>query len=404
MPRPLRIQLEGAVYVVTARGLSEEPLFKDPADEQAYLQLLADYHQRHGFTLYAWCLLPDGIHLCVEPAPGTSLSTIMHDLSAGYTRAFNKRYGRSGHLFQARYKAVVAEKATCLLDATAQVHLQPVRLGLVRSPQEHAASSFRAYVGGDSVIAVSMDEVTAQLPASAANYAAYIASVDAARVAARFQLPVVGSETFVATTRSFAKAEADASIASAPQPMPMPAPRPPRPRLAVVGTCAVVLAAGLVGGVTLLSRRVVSLERAVVALAQENEAAFKTHYSAPIRTPADMLASLEGTEWDIHVAPLQGTAVAQADALEFNGRRVASSTTIAQGFQKSTYMTISQPGGRMAWESVQTNANGDVITWHGEWHGPQMRGVMVKQAAGKRAEQFTFVGVARGAAQPRSTS
>jgi REP element-mobilizing transposase RayT len=400
MPRPPRIQLEGAVYVVTARGLSEEPLFKDSADEHAYLQLLADYHRRHGFRLYAWCLLPDGIHLCLEPGPGSSLSTVMHDLSAGYTRYVNKRYGRSGHLFQARYKAVVAEKAACLLDATAQVHLQPVRLGLVRHAQDHQASSARAYIDGASPVPLATDEVLPQLPASVSGYAGYLASVDHTRVAARFQQAIVGSHEFIATARACARAEGDPSTPSA---SPWASGRLPRARLAVLTGSAAVLVAGLAVGVTLLSRRVVRLERALVALAQENEATFLAGQSVAQASFAPEIRDLQGTRWDVQIAPLFGqAATSDQDRLEFDERRVTSTALAAQGFGHSPYLMHSRRGGRGTWETAQTNAQGDLVLWQGEWRGSVMQGMVTRQPAGRPAERCTFVAVLREAGAVRS--
>ena len=410
MPRPLRIQVDGCLYLLTTRGVSQEPIFKDEQDYAAYRRLLAEYRGRYRFVLYAYCLLPDQVQLCLEPAPGTSVSSIMHDLSAAYTRYANRRYNRSGHLFQARYKSVIAEKSSELLALTAWMHRSPAHAGLCSDAAKYPFSSYAWYLaGGLAEDGLKTDEAVGDVlraapEPTASAYVRFVESLSAAelaRLSARLQQPVVGSDDFVQTVKQRLARTASMSSANAltSDDPTQPAPIRRRVRPSVLAGSLATLVVGLGLGVILLSHRVMSLEQTVFALAQENDVAFRTQYSVSMRTAAQ-LASLDGTQWEIRLTAVQGQAVAAAqDELAFKEHRVASTALESEGFARSNYKTLLQPSGRLIWESMQANEQGDVISWRGERQGPQMRGIMTKQMLGKAAENYTFVGVARPATE-----
>lgn len=156
MPRLPRIHLEGAVYLVSCKGLDGETIFKDKADTQMYLELVNRYKGQHGFRLYAYTLLPERLHLLIEPGENATISQIMHDLNSSYTKYFNGRNGRRGHLFESRFKSSLVEKARYLAEATRHVHRQS-------SSGEPVLSSFDVYVlrqegGAAQAGPVSIDE------------------------------------------------------------------------------------------------------------------------------------------------------------------------------------------------------------------------------------------------------
>lgn len=146
MTRIPRTHIEGAVYYVTSRGDNNRDLFKDEADYRAYLDLLKKYKEQYGFKLFSFVLMPNHLHLLIELKEGITISDIMHDLNANYTKYFNSRYQRKGHLFQERYKMVVAEKAAYLLYITAYIHLNPKLLNLVVEPKDYGYSSCAYYL------------------------------------------------------------------------------------------------------------------------------------------------------------------------------------------------------------------------------------------------------------------
>lgn len=153
MPRLPRVHLEGAIFLISCRGQDGETIFKDKADTQMYLELVNRYKSQQNFRLYAYALLPERLHLLIEPGDDATISQIMHDLNSAYTKYFNGRTQRRGHLFESRFKSSLVEKAKYLVEATRHVHKQ--------ASVEGAVSSFDLYVlqeqGQAPVSAVSME-------------------------------------------------------------------------------------------------------------------------------------------------------------------------------------------------------------------------------------------------------
>lgn len=148
MPRPLRLELEGAIYHVVARGNNRRLLFVDDVDREVYLDRLARCRTRYGFSLYAYCLMDNHVHLVVERG-AVSLSRIMLSLHSFYGQRFNRRHDRVGHLFQGRYKAYLVERDRYLLALLRYVHANPVKAGLVARAERYRWSSARCYRTGN---------------------------------------------------------------------------------------------------------------------------------------------------------------------------------------------------------------------------------------------------------------
>ena len=145
MARKPRIQYPGAFYHVIAWGNGGQKIFRDSQDYERYLSFLREYKVRFGFLLYAYTLMPTHIHLLLEMKE-TPLSKLMQVLQFRYTRNFNIKYKKWGHLFQGRYKAILCDKDSYFLELSAYIHLNPVRGGLVKKPHQYPWSSYRFYV------------------------------------------------------------------------------------------------------------------------------------------------------------------------------------------------------------------------------------------------------------------
>ena len=128
-----------------ARGNQGRTVFHEDRDFTLYRQLLAEYKVQFRFSVYAYALMPSHIHLLLETGQ-TSLSRIMHRLQFHYTLRANLKYKTHGHLFQGRYKAILCDKDTYLLELSAYIHLNPVRAGLVKDPSHYPWSSYRTYL------------------------------------------------------------------------------------------------------------------------------------------------------------------------------------------------------------------------------------------------------------------
>jgi putative transposase len=146
MARPLRIEFAGALYHVTSRGDRREPIFEDDEDRRLFLGTLAETVGRFDWLCHAYCLMTNHYHLVVE-TPHGNLSQGMRQLNGVYTQASNRRHRRTGHLFQGRFKAILVDRDSYLLELARYVVLNPVRAGMIAQPEQWPWSSCQAMVG-----------------------------------------------------------------------------------------------------------------------------------------------------------------------------------------------------------------------------------------------------------------
>jgi len=146
MARPLRIEYEGALYHITSRGNAREKIFLTDTDRMEFLDVLTHVVSRFGWTCHAHCLMSNHYHLLVE-TPLPNLSKGMQLLNGVYTQRFNRATKRSGHVFQGRYKAILVEKESHLLELARYVVLNPVRARAAPSAGDWPWSSYRATAG-----------------------------------------------------------------------------------------------------------------------------------------------------------------------------------------------------------------------------------------------------------------
>ena len=146
MARALRIEYPGAVYHVTARGNERRDIFRDDDDREQFLRFLGDAVMRFGWILTDYTLMTNHFHLVLE-TPRPNLSRGMQWLGGIYAAWFNRKYGRSGHLFGGRFHAFLVEKEAYYLELLRYVVLNPVRAKIVARPEEYRWSSYRAMAG-----------------------------------------------------------------------------------------------------------------------------------------------------------------------------------------------------------------------------------------------------------------
>jgi putative transposase len=150
MARKPRIHSPGAVYHVILRGNGKQDIFFEDQDRYRFYLLLQEVTERFRHKVHAFCLMTNHIHLVVQVAD-IPLSRIMQNLSFRYTRWVNWRHNRSGHLFQGRYKTVLVDGDSYLLELVRYVHLNPVRAKMVEAPESYTWSSHRAYLGSETL-------------------------------------------------------------------------------------------------------------------------------------------------------------------------------------------------------------------------------------------------------------
>ena len=161
MARKPRVHYPGALYHVILRGNDGQSIFFDDKDRTRFYFLLQEGGERFGHRIHAFCLMGNHFHAAIQVGE-VSLSRILQNLSFRYTRWVNWRQGRSGHLFQGRYKAVLVDADSYLLELTRYIHLNPVRAGMVKEPQDYLWSGHRAYLGFEAIPWLTTDWVLSQ--------------------------------------------------------------------------------------------------------------------------------------------------------------------------------------------------------------------------------------------------
>ena len=146
MSRPLRIGYSDALYHLTLRGNARGEIFLDDTDREIFLNVLAAVVERFGWRIHAYCLMGNHYHLLAE-TPQPNLSQGMRWLNGVYTQRFNRRHERVGHVFQGRFKSILVERESYLLELARYIVLNPVRAGLTNAPDLWRWSSYRATTG-----------------------------------------------------------------------------------------------------------------------------------------------------------------------------------------------------------------------------------------------------------------
>lgn len=146
MARPIRIEYTGALYHVTSRGDRREDIYLDDEDRLIWLDVFSQVCTRFNWRCHAWCLMDNHYHIVVETIEG-NLSQGMRQLNGVYTQKSNRRHDRVGHVFQGRYKAILVQKDSYLLELARYVVLNPIRAGMVADLWDWKWSSYFAMIG-----------------------------------------------------------------------------------------------------------------------------------------------------------------------------------------------------------------------------------------------------------------
>jgi len=177
MARKPRLHVPGGVYHVMLRGNGGQDIFFAKGDRRRFYELLAEGTARFGTRVHGFCLMTNHLHLVLQVGE-IPLSRAMQNLSFRYTRFLNARRRRIGHLFQGRYKAILVEADSYLLELVRYVHLNPLRAGLVKQPEDWAWSGHLAYLGRERLDWLTTDWVLGQFGGrpdrARAGYAAFV--------------------------------------------------------------------------------------------------------------------------------------------------------------------------------------------------------------------------------------
>jgi REP element-mobilizing transposase RayT len=151
MPRPLRIEYEGAYYHVMNRGRGRRLIFHDKKYYQAFLDTLTEVHQRFSAIIHAFCLMGNHYHLLIE-TPEANLNRIMRHINGVYTQRYNRLKKTDGPLFRGRYKAILVDSDAYLLSLSRYIHRNPIEAQkpLVKHLAQYPWSSYPAYIGQET--------------------------------------------------------------------------------------------------------------------------------------------------------------------------------------------------------------------------------------------------------------
>jgi putative transposase len=147
MARFARVVVPGVPHHVTQRGNRRLETFFGEADYRAYLDLLAEHSAAAGVAVWAYCLMPNHVHLVLVPQDEDGLRRVLGEAHRRYTRRVNFREGWRGHLWQERFHSFAMDEGH-LLAAARYVELNPVRAGLARRARDWRWSSARAHLAG----------------------------------------------------------------------------------------------------------------------------------------------------------------------------------------------------------------------------------------------------------------
>jgi putative transposase len=143
MPRQPRYRIPGLPQHVVQRGNDRQATFYRLPDYYSYKNYLREASARHDCQIHAYVLMTNHVHLLVTPADDDSIPRLMQTLGRRYVRYVNKAYGRTGTLWEGRYKACLVQADRYFLACQRYIELNPVRGGLVAEPGEYAHSSYR---------------------------------------------------------------------------------------------------------------------------------------------------------------------------------------------------------------------------------------------------------------------
>ena len=163
MARQARQKSESGIYHVMLRGINHQRIFEDEEDAAKFMDLLSNYKKRCGYALYGYCLMDNHVHLLIheairpsvleykgrdiEAGEGENLEMVFKRLGVAYVAYFNRKYQRSGHLFQDRFKSEPITDDAYLLMALRYIHRNPVKAGICAKPEDYTPSSYWEYLG-----------------------------------------------------------------------------------------------------------------------------------------------------------------------------------------------------------------------------------------------------------------
>jgi len=147
MARLPRLTVPGYPHHVIQRGNNRQTIFREPADYEFMLDLLVEQAKKFQVAVHAYVLMGNHFHLLATPQTDKGLPAMMQAVGRSYVRYFNRRYQRSGTLWEGRYRSTIVQSERYLLACMAYIDLNPVRAGMVASPGDYPWSGYAHSMG-----------------------------------------------------------------------------------------------------------------------------------------------------------------------------------------------------------------------------------------------------------------
>ena len=370
MPRLPRVYVEGAIYYITCRAAQNEKLFRQAGDYRMYMELLENYKKEFGFKLFGFCLLPNHLHLLIEPSINHEISEIMRSLNTAYPKYYNAKYDRRGHLYRERFRACIVEKASFLGHLIGHIHQNPQRIGLVSQASQYSYSSFSKYATSPQ----STESLEAQgfLPKGLTFESLIEKSMNAQERAVFYKRlkrgGILGSKDFINEAREKVNAHIEEKQEEVNEGQ---EPRANRAPALTVIFIALAIAAILPqfsrkGQLTGTGTTLVKIPNLTIA----------------------KLEDIDGIEWQLKLMSIE-TGETRAETMTFEGKKFISAFTSTMGFRPSNY-SASQEGRKIIWETMQSYSDSQ-SSWRGEIEDNKMQGVLSLRLDDGSTQDFSFI-------------
>jgi REP element-mobilizing transposase RayT len=341
-----------------------------------YAELLQRYRKEYGFKLFAYVLLPQHLHLLIEPRENMGISEIMRSLNTAYSKYFNNCYNRQGHLFRERFRACIVEKEPYLLKLTAHIHLNPLRIGLVSNYEEYSYSNYNLYQEGSYYKDRDVREAVGYLGVGLerGSYRDYMEKELQEKMADLYKRlhrgGILGSKEFVKKVREKIhkkEKEGDGEGGSF-------------RRNVLLGVGATLGIVGVIATVSLWQFRKGGFLKEKIQIGKGEDSFI-----------VDDIQDLDNTEWKVKFISVDSDSkVVESfiDTLSFSNGKFVSAKFSQKGFNPTNY-SVTQEKNRIIWETIQSKENKS-ISWRGEIEANKMRGV-VSLRSQNETQDFSFV-------------
>jgi putative transposase len=151
MPRQARQKSQSGNYHIVLRGINKQLLFEEEEDKEKFISCLQHYKGICEYEIYGYCLMDNHVHILLKEGK-ESIDQVMKKIGVSYVSWYNRKYDRSGHLFQDRFRSEVVETEEYLLVVLRYIHQNPIKSGEVKNLREFKWSSYGEYIDHSRIV------------------------------------------------------------------------------------------------------------------------------------------------------------------------------------------------------------------------------------------------------------